>query len=160
MADETPSTILVPFAMLTAVLIFVHLLSLIIATRLLPELEAFINNPRLTVPQPITKGHYWPVQLVWYLSNIVGVLLFLVQLVLVAYVKFYPRTILQADRVYIGTATLAVVLTLSMVSLPFIAIFFRSLSRQKIRYHEKKLERARTILECINQSKSCSESKA
>ena len=154
MADETPSTILIPFAMLTALLIFVHLLSLIIATRLLPELEAFINNPKLSVPQPITKGHYWPVQLVWYLSNIVGVLLFLVQLVLVAYVKFYPKNILQADRVHIGTATLVVVLSLSIVSLPFIAIFFRSLSRQKIRYHEQKLERARTILECINQSRT------
>ncbi len=135
--------------MLTALLIFVHLLSLIIATRILPELEAFIHNPKLNVPQPITKGHYWPVQMVWYLSNIVGVMLFLVELVLVTFVKFYPKENLS-DRIFVGTATLAVVFTLLVISLPFIAVFFRSLSRQKIMYHEEKLERARTLLDTIN----------
>ncbi len=135
--------------MLTALLIFVHLLSLIIATRILPELEAFIHNPKLNVPQPITKGHYWPVQMVWYLSNIVGVMLFLVELVLVTFVKFYPKENLS-DRIFVGTATLAVVFTLLVISLPFIAVFFRSLSRQKIMYHEEKLDRARALLDTIN----------
>jgi len=145
--------------MLTALLIFVHLLSLIIATRILPELEAFIHNPKLNVPQPITKGHYWPVQMVWYLSNIVGVLLFLVELVLVAFVKFYPKSGLES-RVFVGTATLAVVFILLVISLPFIAVFFRSLSRQKIMYHEEKLERARNILHSINHSGSVTNSNA
>lgn len=173
--DDTPFGILLPFAMLTALLIFVHLLSLIIATRILPELEAFINNPKLNVPQPITKGHYWPVQLVWYLSNIVGVLLFLVELVLVAFVKFYPQDIgteeissgdestemnSQRNRIHVGTATLVVVFTLLAASLPFIIIFFRSLSRQKIIYHEEKLEKARTLLDTINHSGSIADSNA
>ena len=151
-ADGTPSAIVIPYTMLTSLLIFIHLLALIVATRILPELEAFINNPELSVPQPIAQGHYWPVQFVWYLSNIVGVLLFLVQLVLVAYVKFYPQNILQADRMHVGTATLVVVCSLSFVSIPFIAIFFRSLSKQKTQYHEQKLERARVFLEYINQT--------
>ena len=155
---QTPFSILLPFAMLTALLIFVHLLSLIIATRILPELEAFINNPKLNVPQPITKGHYWPVQMVWYLSNIVGVLLFLVELVLVAFVKFYPQNVDQKNRIHVGTATLVVVVTLLAASLPFIAIFFRSLSRQKIIYHEEKLERARNLLDTINRSGSITDS--
>lgn len=152
MADVTPSTLLIPYAMLTALLIFVHLLSLIIATRLLPEIEAFIKNPKLNIPHSITKGQYWPVQLVWYLSNIVGVLLFMVELVGVTYVKFYPKTSRQADRKHVGTAILAVLLTLSIVSVPFIVTFFRSLSRQKNRHHEQKLERARDLLESINHS--------
>ena len=152
--DETPTKLLIVFAVMTAVLISVHLVSLTIATRLLPEVEAFINNPKLKVPQTIAKGHYWPVQLVWYLSNILGVLLFLMELVLVTYVKFYPQNIAQADRVYIGAGTLALVSTLSIVCLPFVIIFFRSLSRHKIRHHEQKLERARTLLEIINQNGS------
>ena len=152
--DETPTSLLIGFAVLTAVLISVHLVSLTIATRLLPEIEAFINNPKLKVPQTIAKGHYWPVQLVWYLSNILGVLLFLMELVLVTYVKFYPQNITQAHRVYIGTGTLVLVSTLSIVCLPFVIVFFRSLSRQKIRHHERKLERARTLLEIINQNGS------
>ena len=152
--DEIPSAILIPHAMLTALLISVHLFSLVIATRLLPELEAFIKNPKLNIPLPIAKGHYWPVQLVWYLSNIVGVLLFLMELVLVTYIEYYPKNITLAGRVHVGSATLAVVVTLSIVSVPFIAVFFRSLSRQKTRYNEQKLMRARNLLETINHS-SC-----
>lgn len=152
LAEQTPSAILIPYAMLTALLICVHLFSLILATRLLPELEAFINNPNLNFPQPITKQYSWPVQLVWYLSNIVGVLLFLVELVLVAYVKFFPYNDSVSDRLHVGTATLAVVVTLSTISVPFIVIFFRSLSNKKIKFHEQKLERALVLLESINQS--------
>lgn len=153
LAEKTPSSILIPYAMLTALLICVHLFSLILATRLLPELEAFINNPtNLNIPPPITKGYSWPVQLVWYLSNIVGVLLFLVELVLVAYVKFYPYNEVVSDRVHVGTATLVVVVALSTVSFPFIVIFFRSLSNKKIKFHEQKLEKALVLLESMNQS--------
>ena len=68
---------------------------------------------------------------------------------LVAFVKFYPKGGLES-RVFVGTATLAVVFTLLVFSLPFIAVFFRSLSRQKIMYHEEKLERARNLLNSIN----------
>ena len=153
---ETPPGILIPFAMLTALLIFVHLFSLIIATRLLPELEAFINNPNLNVPLPITKGYSWPVQLVWYLSNIVGVVLFLVELVLVAYVKFFPYDDSVSGRLHVGTATLVVVFTLSAISFPFIVILFRSLSSKKIKFHEQKLEKAFVLLESINQSNASS----
>ena len=151
MEEKTPTAILIPYAMLTALLIFVHLFSLVIATRLLPELEAFITYPDLNVPHP-SKGYYRYVQLVWYLSNIVGVLLFLVELVLVAYVKFYPYDAVVSDRVHVGTATLLVVLVLSVLALPFIIIFFQSLSRQKIKFHERKMEKAVNLLENINQS--------
>lgn len=142
--------------MLTALLICVHLFSLILATRLLPELEAYINNPNLNVPFPITKGNSWPVQLVWYLSNIVGVFLFLLELVLVAYVKFYPYDESVSDRLHVGTATLAVVVALSALSVPFIVILFRSLSNKKIKFHEQKLEKALVLLESINQSSNVS----
>ena len=152
LSDHTPSEILIPYAMLTALLICVHLFSLILATRLLPELEAFINKPNLNLPPPISKGSSWPVQLVWYLSNIVGVLLFLVELVLVAYVKFFPVDGVPEDRIHAGTATLVVVVVLSILSIPFIVIFFRSLSNKKIKFHERKLEKALVLLESINQS--------
>ncbi len=139
--------------MLTALLICVHLFSLIIATRLLPELEAFISHHSAHIPLPISiKGYSWPVQLVWYLSNIFGVILFLVELVLVAYVKFYPYNEHVADRLHVGTATLAVVIVLSAISVPFLVFLFRSLSNKKIKFHEKKLEKALVLLDGINQS--------
>lgn len=148
-STETPTALLIPFAMLTALLIFVHMASLLIATRLLPELEAIIKQPSLHVPSSISKGYTWPVHMVWYLSNIVGIVLFLVELVIVAYVKFYPT---GEDRtsLHVGTATLAVVVVLSVVSLPFIVVFFRSISKKKIQLHEQNLEKARVLLENMN----------
>ena len=157
LAPKTPPSILIPYAMLTALLICVHLFSLVIATRLLPELEAYINNPKLHLPQPIniTKGYSWPVQLVWYLSNIVGVLLFLVEVVFVAYVKFFPADMdNDPKRLHAGTATLVVVVIMTTIALPFIVIIFRSLSNKKIKFHERKLEKALVLLETINQSNS------
>ena len=148
-STETPTALLIPFAMLTALLIFVHMASLLIATRLLPELEAIIKQPSLHVPSSISKGYTWPVHMVWYLSNIVGIVLFLVELVIVAYVKFYP-TGEDKTSLHVGTATLAVVVVLSVVSLPFIVIFFRSISKKKIQLHEQNLEKARVLLENMN----------
>ena len=152
--ENTPTSILIPYTMLTALLICVHLFSLILATRLLPDLEAYMSNPNLGLPQPIniSKGYSWPVQIVWYLSNIIGVGLFLAELVFVAYVKFYPYNETVSNRHYVGTATLLLVVTLSAVSIPFIVLFFRSLSKKKMRFHERKLEKALVLLESINQS--------
>ena len=158
MADETPSAILIPHALLTALLIFVHLLSLIIATRLLPELEAYLSNPELSVPQPMTKDYHWPVQFVWYLSNVVGVFLFLMQLVFVAYVKFYPKNPMEKNRVHVGTATLAFVSLMLIVSLPFIVNFFRTLSKQKIKHYKEELVQAHDLVENMNQSSIIMES--
>ena len=148
-STETPTALLIPFAMLTALLIFVHMASLLIATRLLPELEAIIKQPSLHVPSSISKGYTWPVHMVWYLSNIVGIVLFLVELVIVAYVKFYPAGE-DKTSLHVGTATLAVVVVLSVVSLPFIVVFFRSISKKKIQLHEQNLEKARVLLENMN----------
>ena len=143
----TPTGLLIPFAMLTALLIFVHMASLLIATRLLPELEAIVKQPSLH--SSISKGYTLPVHVVWYLSNIVGIVLFLVELVIVAYVKFYPTTD-DKTSLHVGTATLAVVVVLSVVSLPFIVVFFRSISKKKIQLHEQNLEKARVLLENMN----------
>ncbi len=70
----------------------------------------------------------------------------------VAYVKFYPKNVSQAGRIHVGTATLAVVLSLSLIAIPFVTTFFRSLSKQKNEFHEEKLNRARSILESISSS--------
>ena len=153
----TPTGVLIPFAMLTALLIFVHIASLLIATRMLPELEAIIKHP-MNYPSSISKSFTWPVRIVWYLSNVVGTILFLVHLVFVAFVKFYPTTSDgtstctpgDPNRIHVGTATLAVVVLLSLVSLPFIIIFFRSISKKKIQLHEENLEKARVLLENMN----------
>ena len=154
-SEATPPGLLIPFAMHTAILIFIHLFSLVLATRLLPELEAMSAHPHLGFSGTLAKG--WYVQLCWVLSNIVGVILFLVELILVAYVKFYPSNGSVNDRLHVGTGTLAVVVVLSILSSPFVVVFFRSISKQKIQLHEQRLAKARELLENINQVAPTSE---
>ena len=143
-----PPALVIPFAMINALLICVHLLSIVVAARLLPELDAIIAQPHLiTLAGHLYKG--WPVQLCWYLSNMIGTILFLVELILVAYVKFY--TPLSNARIHSGTGTLAVVVVLLAVSTPLLVIFSYSISKKKMWMHEQRLAGARSILERIPQ---------
>ena len=144
--DGAPPALLIPFAMINALLVCVHLLSIVVAARLLPELDAIIAQPHLiTLAGHLYKG--WPVQLCWFLSNMIGTLLFLVELILVAYVKFY--TPLSDAKVHSGTGTLAIVVVLFAVSAPLLIIFSYSISKKKMWMHEQRLAGARNILAAI-----------
>ena len=144
---STPPALLIPFAMINALLISVHLLSMVIAARLLPELDAIVAQPHL-IPLAGGLASGWPVQLCWYLSNLIGIGLFLVELILVAYVKFHSP--LSNPRIHGGTATLAVVVVLVLLSAPLLIIFSHSISKKKMGMHEKRLESARNILSTVH----------
>ena len=150
-ALHTPYQILIPFSMLTAILIFVHLLSLMLATCLLPELEAITNDahPQLFASAlRIAKGV--PVQLSWFLSNILGITLFLFELILVAYVKFYPTPGME-NNVHAGTATLVTIVILTVLSIPLGFYYVKIVSKHKMRLHEQRLHQAQEMLDNINQ---------
>lgn len=151
---DTPPAIIIPFAMHTAVLIFLHLLSIVIATQILPELEAVSDNPRVTIHcQGVVKlAKGWPVQLCWILSNIVGTTLFAVELVFLTFVRFYPVDEVRSNRLHAGTATLLIAALMTVLSIPIIYVSARSVSKQKIRLHEQRLRGARELLDSINQT--------
>lgn len=146
--EGAPPALLIPFAMINALLICVHLLSIVIAARLLPELDAIVAQPHLiTLVGRLYNG--WPVQLCWFLSNMIGIILFLVELILVAYVKFH--TSLSNAKIHSGTATLAIVVILFIVSAPLLIIFSHSISKKKMWMHEQRLAGARHIMGMIPQ---------
>ena len=149
--QATPAGILIPFAMHTAVLIFVHLLSIVIAMQILPELEASSGTLTLHRQNTIKLAKSWPVQLCWILSNIVGIVLFAVELVFVAYVKFYPAENMR-DQLHVGTGTLVIVVVMFLLSIPVLIISARSVSKQMIQLHEQRLKRARELLDTINET--------
>lgn len=162
--NHPPTALLIPFAMNTAVLTFVHLFSLMIATRLLPELDAIVCDSGCSLTQPYFStvaaklARSWLVQMCWVLSNIVGIVLFIIEVVLVAYVKFYPGSDkANQGQLHAGTATLAVVIVLSLIAVPFIVIFFRSVSKQKLHIHEQRLEKARLLFESLKDTQNISE---
>ena len=144
--EGTPPALLIPFAMINALLVCVHLLSMVIAARLLPELDAIMVQPHLiSLAGRLYSG--WPIQLCWLLSNMIGMVLFLVEMILVAYVKFHAP--LSDPKIHSGTATLAIVVVLFLVSAPLLIIFSHSITKKKMWMHEQRLQGAQNILGTI-----------
>ena len=148
---HTPPAILIPFAMHTALLTFVHLFSLMLATCLLPQLEALGSDPNPQLLKSALKvAKSFPVQLCWILSNVIGIVLFMVELVLVVYVKFFP-TEEEPNYLHAGTGTLLLIALLSLISVPVIIYYFRFFSKYTIQFHEQRLSIAQKMLSNINQ---------
>ena len=87
-----PNGLLIPFAIFTSILIFVHLFALMLATYMLPELDALASVPpnKELARRPSNIAQGICVKMTWILSHVLGIILFLVQFVLLAIVKFYP----------------------------------------------------------------------
>lgn len=149
---NTPPALLIPFAIHTAVLIFLHLFSLMLATFILPELEAVgdLSNPAL-YSSALKIAKSFTVQLCWILSNIVGIIFFLVEIIFVAFVKFYPAHDSSPDNLHAATATVLILVILSLCGIPVIVYQSRILSKYKIQLHEKRLSQAQQMLADINQ---------
>ena len=147
-----PIGLLVPFAFVSALLIFVHLLSLMLAICLLPELEALGDKPHpVLYSYAIVISKSFSVQFCWVLSNIVGILLFLVELVLVAFIKFYPIDEGRSENIYAALCTLLTIVILSVLMIPVLVYYSRGLAKYKIQLHERQLIQAQEIIQGINQ---------
>lgn len=92
--DETiPPGLLVTFAVVTVLLIAVHMLALMISTCILPHVEAVatlhLQTPNTVLESPHAKMSKI-VELAWMFSTVLGILLFLVEVMILCWVKFYP----------------------------------------------------------------------
>ena len=91
--DIEDSALLIPFAVCTVVLVLTHLLSLMIATCLLPDLDALASIPKAQLA--VSSSHISRsccVSFSWALSHILGMALFIAEIVLIGFVKFFPIT--------------------------------------------------------------------
>ena len=149
----TPVGLLVPFAIISAILIFVHLLSLMLAIYLLPELESLggTGHPPELYTYGLVVAKSFSIQFCWVLSNIVGILLFLVELVLIGFIKFYPIDAERSNNIYAAVCMLVTIILLSVFMSPVILYYMRSLSKFKLQLHQEQLNRAQRLLEGIHQ---------
>uniref|UniRef100_A0A0N4ZWT4 Protein orai n=1 Tax=Parastrongyloides trichosuri TaxID=131310 RepID=A0A0N4ZWT4_PARTI len=106
--EQTPRPLLIVLAVVTTLLVSVHLLALMMSTCLLPYIEA--NG--CTKDSPHRRLHFY-VELSWLFSTCIGLLLFLVEIGVIFFVKFDAVNYLPAA--YITTAMLAPVLVLFLV---------------------------------------------
>uniref|UniRef100_A0A0K0EYC8 Protein orai n=1 Tax=Strongyloides venezuelensis TaxID=75913 RepID=A0A0K0EYC8_STRVS len=130
--EQTPRPLLIVLAVVTTLLVSVHLLALMMSTCLLPYIEA--NG--CTKDSPHRRLHFY-VELSWLFSTCIGLLLFLVEIGVIFFVKFDAVNYLPAA--YITTAMLAPVLVLFLV-------FSYLIHKNRMRYS---MERAHSKMDGI-----------
>lgn len=90
--DSLPQGLLVAFAVVTILLISVHMLALMISTCILPHVEA-VANLHLQTPDTVFESPHTKmskiIELAWEFSTVFGIILFLVEICILCWVKFY-----------------------------------------------------------------------
>ncbi|XP_053864364.1 protein orai-2 isoform X1 [Malaclemys terrapin pileata] len=153
MQYQYPQMLLIAFSACTTVLVAVHLFALLISTCILPNVEAVsnIHNLNSISESPHERMHVY-IELAWGFSTVLGILLFLAEVVLLCWIKFLPvdsimkneTTVIQKPSGHVGWQA-ALVSTIIMVPVGLIFVvftihFYRSLVRHKTERHNREIE--------------------
>jgi len=123
-----------------------------LATYMLPELDALSAIPHVQLtrrPGHITRG--FCVKMTWFLSHALGIILFLVQFVLLAFVKFYPINDQTEQRYEVGIAAGVVIITLTVVTaFGTLVWYYHTYVKRNLKGHAEALRAADNILKQVN----------
>lgn len=148
-----PQMLLIAFSACTTMLVAVHLFALLISTCILPNVEAVsnIHNLNSISESPHERMHPY-IELAWGFSTVLGILLFLAEVVLLCWIKFLPvgsilkneTTNVEKPSSHAGWQS-ALVSTIIMVPVGLIFVvftihFYRSLVRHKTERHNREIE--------------------
>lgn len=123
---KVPNVMLVAFAVCTTLLVAVHMLALMISTCILPNIEAVCNLHSISLvhESPHERLH-WYIEVAWAFSTLLGLLLFLVEIAILCWVKFWDISEVAAWSACI------VLVPVVIVFLAFAIHFYRSLVTHK-----------------------------
>lgn len=143
--DGIPEGLLIAFSVMTTILISVHVFALMISVCILPNIEGVANihqqGTQVVQDSPHEKLHIH-IEIAWIFSTGLGTLLFLAEIAILCWVKFY----LQSQ-----TAALAASVVLVPVCIVFVwfAIhFYRSLVQHK---YERSFQGIEELQQIANQ---------
>ncbi|XP_032901881.1 protein orai-2-like [Amblyraja radiata] len=149
-----PKLLLIAFSACTTVLVAVHLFALLISTCILPNVEAVsnIHNLNSVNESPHERMHYY-IELAWGFSTALGIILFLLEVVLLCWIKFLPidrnwkkhkSVPAQPGEGHTGRdAALTSTIIMAPVGLIFVIFavhFYRSLVGHKTERHNQEIE--------------------
>lgn len=117
-----PEWLFVMFAVCTTFLVSVHIFALMISTYLLPNIEAIskLQVSRLVTESPHERMRGF-IELAWAFSTILGLFLFLVEVAILCWVKFWDYSFTAA------TASTVIVIPVLIVFVAFAVHFYHSL---------------------------------
>ncbi|XP_072744378.1 calcium release-activated calcium channel protein 1 isoform X2 [Anoplolepis gracilipes] len=123
---DVPPQMLIAFAVCTTLLVAVHMLALMISTCILPNIEAVCNLHSISLvhESPHERLH-WYIEVAWVFSTLLGLLLFLLEITILCWVKFY-----DFSQVAAWSACIVLIPAL-IIFLAFAIHFYRSLVAHK-----------------------------
>ncbi|XP_046680272.1 calcium release-activated calcium channel protein 1 isoform X1 [Homalodisca vitripennis] len=128
LSNEThvPPAMLIAFAVCTTLLVAVHMLALMISTCILPNIDAVCNLHSISLvhESPHERLH-WYIETAWAFSTLLGLLLFLFEIAILCWVKFY-----DFSRVAAWSASIILIPVL-IIFCVFAIHFYRSLVTHK-----------------------------
>lgn len=117
-----PNWLFVMFAICTTVLVSVHIFALMISTYLLPNIEAI---SKLEISELVTESPHERmrgfIELAWAFSTVLGLFLFLVEIAILSWVKFWDFSFTAA------TASTIIIIPVLVVFVAFATHFYHSL---------------------------------
>lgn len=124
--SKVPKEMYVVFAIVTTLLVAVHMLALMISTCILPNIEAVCNLHSISLvhESPHERLH-WYIETAWAFSTLLGLLLFLCEIAILCYVKFYDFSS------YAAWTAAIIVIPVFIIFVAFAVHFYRSLVSHK-----------------------------
>merc|ERR1719400_1341212 len=125
---EIPQSLLIAFAVCTVLLIAVHMLALMISTCILPNVEA-VSNLHLQTPSTVFESPHSKmgkiIELAWGFSTVLGILLFLAEIMIISWVKFYS---IDGNHIVAAWVATGLLIPIIFVFIAFAAHFYLKLA--------------------------------
>lgn len=138
-----PFGLLIAFAVCTTLLVSVHMLALMISTCILPNVEAVASMQGLVPVEesPHEKLSFY-VEISWTFSTLFGILLFMIEIAILCWVKFWDIKSSDGSNGGQAAAKVATVLLVPIVGIfiCFAVHFYRSLVSHQYEARAKGLE--------------------
>ncbi|KAI8783109.1 protein orai-2, partial [Biomphalaria glabrata] len=132
--NPIPDALLIVFGICTTLLVVVHLMALMISTCILPNIEAVSNVHSV---QAVNESPHDEmrvcVEMAWVCSTGLGILLFLLEIALLCWVKFF--TISQNTAI----ASTVIVIPAGILFIAFSLMFYKRLMAHKYQRHTEGL---------------------
>jgi len=137
--DTIPPELVVAFAVVTPLLIAVHMLALMISTCILPNVEA-VSNLQIQTPNTFLESPHIKMSkligLAWGFSTVLGILLFLVEIAILCWVKFYSFEYYGESHLAAWVAT-GLLVPIIFIFMAFAAYFYLKLVKHKSENNRK-----------------------
>jgi len=148
--ENIPTGLLLAFAVCTVLLIAVHMLALMISTCILPHTEA-VSNLHIQTPQTVHESPHLKmsiiVELAWAFSTVLGILLFLIEICILCWVKFYTFESHLAAWVATG-----LIIPIFFVFIAFAAHFYMKLVGHKSEVYEGNLKELELLKDQLDEN--------